>query len=385
MPWQSYEVKASDEKFAGSLSDYIAGLGERVYDRELNNVSIPLSNGVLEVKRPHLKTTRMHLTFTPTQEQLFGLYSQIPSVSKDLALKDYFQQEFYVKRSLGNGTEGEKVDFRLKVSPNLKRADRWRYEEREKDSFTAEVVFPESLTSGKSVEYDGYRTRLGIDDEKHETASAIAKQMRREGHKIAIREFECVKQTCISPREINSTGFVEAMKRGNGIEYFVSSWDSNYSMEERLKNGLTQTLNLEASPELIDISLTGRMHYDLSDSLQDFVKGMNLTVQPDSVVHLDKKAETTPYRIAKGILRGIGMALEFAIVEPPTYVARKLVIEPRRERKELERQAVLETLKEGQIYRGTYDSCLIQMDPVCMIKRTEKIKAEKQTTPVQTS
>ena len=370
MPWEEQQIKASEAGYKGSVVSYFNDLLADVQRKELADVRIPVSNGLLQVKKPVLKSVTCELTFTPSEEQLFSAYSEVPSNLLSLTSRGYRKTDafLYIQRSIPNGEEPP-IRFKQEIVPN-------------NDNFKVVPLLPESLTKGKVTEYDGFPTHESIDDVKHEIAKKIVKELRREGHPISVRQFECVKQACVSPRETNHDGLLEVMKKGEEVDFYAKDYESNYRREKKDSAYLHGVAWMEARPNKMKLGTLGsredawRMH----EVMCDLIKAMDLKVEPDSIVTLNKPVERLYSRIvgavADGLLAGLG-GVKRAIVNPPQYAYRKLVQEPKRKKWEVERQAVLETLKEGQIAQGLASSCLIQVDKECMLKRAKKIKQEK--------
>jgi exonuclease I len=114
--------------------------------------------------------------------------------------------------------------------------------------------------------------------------------------------------------------------------------------------------------------------------MRDLIKAVDLRVEPDSMITLNKPVERLYSKIGSAVSHGLSLGLsgiKKAIVKPPSYAYKKLVQEPKENRLGIESQAVLETLKEAQIAQGSAESCLTQLKRECVLKRTEKIRQEK--------
>ncbi|MCX6821143.1 MAG: hypothetical protein NTW30_00015, partial [Candidatus Aenigmarchaeota archaeon] len=336
MPWEAYEMTASEAGYAGSIARYFENLMVDVDNKRLADVVIPLSDGSLQVNKPLLKSVTGKLTFTPTEAQLFSVYGKVPECLRQLTHDNYRTTDasLYVHRSVPNGEETP-IEFKEQIVPK-------------ESNFEVKPIFPDFLTKGKVKEYDGFPTHEGIDDTKYELAKEIVKELRREGHPISIRQFECVKQACVSPREVVHGELLELMKKGNEIGFYVTNYESDYKRQTQNKSYLSNALWLKSGLNQLELGMWGSQKdsWSIYNLMCDLIKSMDLTVESDSTVTLMKPVEKLYSRIGGKIWNGIKTGLGYAgkgIIKPPKYGYEKLVAEPRRKSREIESQAVLET------------------------------------------
>jgi len=364
MAWKQVSEKAKDLYYSGKLDSDINSIIYNVKEKRIDDVRIPVRDGMLEVNKPFLCDAKTVLKFTPTKTQLDAVYDKLPEYLERLN-GSCNTASLYMGRLVTEDVE-KPIKFNEEIIPSS-----LGYE------FKVEVIFPEFLTKRKTLGVDGFNVQKKINEQNYSIAKAICEKAEEEGFETKIREYNCFKEACACPKIVRSDKLKEELKNSPTVNFYAKVYKDiskkSYEKEQRLW--------LETTPSSLELGvLAGKIPSsygrDLirSNGMEGFLEVLGIEVEPETMIDLKKSYRTLSYEFGSKIAKGTKkiLAYPFKLSYRGIEKAYEGISTPLEENRKKKREIITETLKEGKAVAGSPNSCIIQIDEQCMLDRARE-------------